>query len=119
MTRRWDEDERGIGIARGDAFAPGVERLLGTMRTDGWVAEQPEAHLLPHIRRWCEENGRFRVLGERSEDAVSIVELEWTASDTPVRELPADLFEDETHFHTHGHLLRFRVAGKRAVRSAW
>jgi hypothetical protein len=150
MTQRRDEDERGIGIARGDALAPGAERLLGTMQTDGWVAEQPEAHLLPHIRRWCEETGRLRVLGERSEDAVYVVELEWTASDTAVRELRADLvtlvgtfaessthvrqrtdtdaveydlttgmLEDETPFRTHGHLVRFRVAGERAVRSAW
>jgi hypothetical protein len=42
MTRRWDEDERGSGIVRGGAFAPGAERLLGTMQTDAWVAEHPE-----------------------------------------------------------------------------
>jgi hypothetical protein len=149
MTRRWEEDERGIGVARGDAFAPGVDGLLATMRADGWVAEQPEAHLLPHIRRWCEKTGRFRILGERSEDAVYIVELEWTAPDEPFRELRADVFalvgtfaessthvrqrtdagaveydvttgmlEDETPFHTHGHLVRLRISGEQAVRAA-
>jgi hypothetical protein len=149
MTRRWEEDERGIGIARGDAFAPRVEKLLATMRADGWVAEQPEAHLLPHIRRWCEETGRLRVLGERSEDAVYIVELEWAAPDAPRPELRADVFalvgtfaessthvrqrtgveaveydvttgmlEDETPFRTHGHLVRLRIAGERAMRAA-
>jgi hypothetical protein len=150
MSLRWEEDERGIGIARGDALAPGVEQLLATMQTDGWVAEQPEAHLLPHIRRWCAETGRFRILGERSEDAVYVVELEWTAPDEPSRELRADVYalvgtfaessthlrqrtgdqaieydvttgmlEDETHFRTHGHLVRLRIAGTRAVRAAW
>jgi hypothetical protein len=92
VTRRWEEDERGIGVAGGGAFAPGVEGLVATMKTDGWVAEQPEAHLLPHIRRWCEETGRFRILGERSEDAVYIVELEWATPEEPFRELRADVF---------------------------
>ena len=51
MTGRWDGDERGRGVADGGAFAAGAEELLEAMGTPDWVAEEPEAHLLPHLRR--------------------------------------------------------------------
>ncbi|WP_285710524.1 hypothetical protein [Microtetraspora sp. NBRC 16547] len=51
--RRWDIDERQTGIADGSAMDPQVQRLLDCMKRDGWVTEEPEVHLLPHLRRAC------------------------------------------------------------------
>ncbi len=49
--RRWDTDTIGHGVADGTAFAPGVQRLLDALQRPDWVAEDPDAHLLPHLRR--------------------------------------------------------------------
>jgi hypothetical protein len=57
VKQRWDTDERGHGVASADAFAPALERLLEAARQPDWVAEEPEHHLLPHVRRLCEEQG--------------------------------------------------------------
>jgi hypothetical protein len=48
--RRWDGDERFAGAADASAFAAGVEELAALARRPGWVAEEPEAHLVPHLR---------------------------------------------------------------------
>ncbi len=54
VKRRWDIDEIGHGIASGRAFTPDVQRLEAALELPDWIAEQPEAHLLPHIRRVVE-----------------------------------------------------------------
>ena len=48
-SKRWDTDERGTGAGHARDAAPAVQRLVDAMQQDGWVAEEPEAHLLPHI----------------------------------------------------------------------
>ena len=53
MGRRWDTDERGAGVGDARALLPEARRLLAAMDAEGWVAEDPEAHLLPHLRRAC------------------------------------------------------------------
>lgn len=50
---RWDGDERGHGIADATSFAPGATELVDAMRGDGWVAEDPDLHLRPHLERAC------------------------------------------------------------------
>ena len=57
VKQRWDTDERGRGIASAAAFAPALERLLEAVRQPDWVAEEPDHHLLPHVRRLCDEQG--------------------------------------------------------------
>jgi hypothetical protein len=57
VKQRWDTDDRGQGIASAAGFAPPVERLLEAARRPDWVAEEPEQHLLPHVRRLCDERG--------------------------------------------------------------
>jgi hypothetical protein len=52
-SRRWEDDERGRGIADAVAFAPGATELVEAMRTDCWVAEDPDVHLRPHLERAC------------------------------------------------------------------
>jgi hypothetical protein len=55
MRRRWDNDERGHGVASAAASVPDIDRLRAAMLEPDWVAEEPDLHLLPHIRRVCED----------------------------------------------------------------
>jgi hypothetical protein len=48
--KRWDSDDRFTGVADASAFAPAVEELAALARRPGWVAEDPEIHLVPHLR---------------------------------------------------------------------
>jgi hypothetical protein len=57
VGRRWDIDERGRGVADARHFADGARELVDAMVEEDWVAEDPDAHLLPHIRRACERDG--------------------------------------------------------------
>jgi hypothetical protein len=43
--------ERGRGVADATAFAAGIEELVDATRAEGWVAEEPDAHLQPHLER--------------------------------------------------------------------
>ena len=54
---RWEGDELGRGVASAAGHAGGVERLLAAMRAPDWVADDPEAHLLPHIREALARRG--------------------------------------------------------------
>ncbi|HET7014085.1 MAG TPA: hypothetical protein VFI65_09245 [Streptosporangiaceae bacterium] len=47
--RRWDTDERFIGVADASEFAAAADDLGALARRPGWVAEEPEAHLVPHL----------------------------------------------------------------------
>ena len=49
--RRWDIDERGVGIADARAIAPRIAALREVAEQPGWVAEEPDAHLWPHFER--------------------------------------------------------------------
>lgn len=48
--KRWDTDERFVGVADASGFAAGVEELAELTRRPGWVTEEPEVHLVPHLR---------------------------------------------------------------------
>lgn len=48
--KRWDSDDRFTGVADASAFAPAVEELAALARRPGWIAEDPEIHLVPHLR---------------------------------------------------------------------
>jgi hypothetical protein len=74
--RRWDTDEVGHGVAGGDALRPELARLDDALAAPDWIAEQPDAHLLPHIRRACEtpESG-VRLVDWHVEDANLVVDL--------------------------------------------
>src|SRR5215475_7913809 len=75
---RWDGDTRSRGVADAAAFAEGAAELVESMRLPDWVAEEPEAHLLPHLRAACDglplELMQTRVL----DDGAFEVELNYT-----------------------------------------
>jgi ribosomal protein S18 acetylase RimI-like enzyme len=57
FRRRWDTDARGTGVADGSALVPALDALGAALREPGWVAEQPELHLLPHVRSLADDLG--------------------------------------------------------------
>jgi hypothetical protein len=105
MGRRWDTDERGHGVASGEAFAPNVSELVAAMGDPAWVAEDPEQHLLHHLVAACSEEGaHLGIASAHSESEVFVVELtprDHTASIGELRraalELVATIAEDSTH----------------------
>ena len=90
---RWDEDERGTGIATGVAFAGRIDELRDAMARDGWVAEQPEAHLLPHLERHCAAESCWRISGHSIDSSgVFDVVLDWHPKTPRFEELRRDVF---------------------------
>lgn len=48
------------------------------MQADGWIAEEPEVHLLPGLRGGVEASGsRWASLRTADDDGVFVVGLEW------------------------------------------
>ena len=137
--RRWDDDERCRGIADARWLAPGARELLDAMEQADWVAEQPEAHLLPHIERRCGEPGSaFAIETAAVADGVLEVTLRWsggtqrelteavwaligTFAETasyvrgpadgaePVWELATGMLATDTAFAPHGHTVLLRI----------
>ena len=91
-ARRWDEDERGEGIADARSFAPGAAELVEAMGRRNWVAEQPELHLLPHLRRSCESLPLELVDARSSADGSFDVELRWTDETGRIGDVRAAIF---------------------------
>jgi hypothetical protein len=69
-SRRWEGDDRGAGVGDARAFRPGLDLSAGTLDEPGWVAEDAEMHLLPHINRACERSRRLRVVDAQSDGSV-------------------------------------------------
>jgi hypothetical protein len=86
-AQRWDEDERGHGVADGRRVEAGAGELLEALREPGWVAEHGDDHLLPHLRRACERGAvPFRLVGASTEpDGAFAVELTWLGRPEDVR----------------------------------
>ncbi|HEY7130842.1 MAG TPA: hypothetical protein VH440_01265 [Candidatus Limnocylindrales bacterium] len=91
--RRWDTDERGIGVADARGWRALIEGLARVADADGWVAEEPEAHLLPHLVD-ATAAGPLAIRGTRTEaDGTFAVDLGWVG-DGPIdrRALRSALF---------------------------
>jgi hypothetical protein len=90
---RWDEDENYKGIASGEAFVPGVRRLIELMAEDDWIAEDPEMHLLPHIQN---STDRVRSLdlvrAEQIPHGVYEVKLRWEPTEATAGDLRSEIF---------------------------
>lgn len=55
--RRWDIDARGHGVADARRLAPRIAQLQRAAEAPDWVAEEPEAHLWPHLQRELDADG--------------------------------------------------------------
>jgi hypothetical protein len=78
---RWDPDERGSGVADASAHLERLDALRAAAAADGWVAEEPEARLLPHIRRHVDDGAPWAIDGTATEpDGTFVVDLRWTGA---------------------------------------
>ena len=57
MAGRWDSDDRGHGVGDASAAVAAIEELEKLARTQEWVAEDPEAHLLAGLRERLDLTG--------------------------------------------------------------
>jgi hypothetical protein len=66
-------------VAHARALAPGGEQLVVAMKESDWVAEEPEAHLLPHLSRACSAPGSPLTIEDAAADdaGVLVVSLRW------------------------------------------
>src|SRR4029078_2663321 len=80
--RRWDTDERGHGVGPGDAFSPNIQEIADALAGSGWVTEEPEAHLLPHLQAACDEPGSRWTIASWTidDDGVFVVDASWAGS---------------------------------------
>ena len=137
VERRWDGDTRGQGIGPGTAIQPFLQAFLEQTSGDGWLTEDPEAHLLPHITEAAAAAG-LTISSTSEADGTLVVDLStpraaprdirlaifalagsFAESDTTVHERTTDggreyeiatgMRPGEGGFAGHGHLVRFRV----------
>ena len=89
---RWDGDERRDGVADATKFLDGAAELIAAMQRPNWVAEQPEVHLLPHLKQAC-ESLPLQILDARCTDDGSYeVQLRWTGDEPGVGAIRASVF---------------------------
>ena len=137
--RRWDIDERFVGVADATATSPDIERLLAQSRAPGWIAEDAEAHLGSHLTSAAAQAG-LEVRRLEAVDAVLEIDVagpagtDWRVTRIAAFGLIGAIAEGSTHireaapgrdgldlvvltgvlpgdttFATHGHLVRIRV----------
>ena len=103
---------------------------------EDWVAEEPEAHLLPHIERACADSG-LELLGHELDGAVFVVRIGWTEAAAPPRrdrrpsgssarsprprpasvsatdsltyEVVTGMLDGDSPFAPHGHMVRIEL----------
>lgn len=93
MATRWDGDDRGLGIGDALQLVSGADELVAAFRQPGWVAEQPELHLLPHVDAWCEQDGRLALTNARTDPAGAyILDCEWRGEPGSVGRARAAVF---------------------------
>jgi hypothetical protein len=75
----------------GQWIAPALRWLLEALAEPGWVAEEPEIHLLPHLRQACDApSSPWALIGTDLQDAIYVVILEWSRPQPRLRQLRAD-----------------------------
>ena len=95
-SRRWDTDERGTGVADATAELPRIAALRAHAGRTSWVAEEPEAHLWPHLERAIRTPGSpwRSATWLIDADGRLVVDLEYVADDAdrPLAAVRADAF---------------------------
>lgn len=93
MPTRWDGDDRGRGIGDAEQLVTGANELIASFRQPGWVAEQPEAHLRPHVEQWCQRDERLALRGASIDDHHAyVLDLEWRGEPAGVGHARAAVF---------------------------
>ena len=120
LMPRWEGDRMGHGIGDGAWIASSVQRLLDALSESNWIAEDPDAHLLPHLRSSIDGSGSpWSLLSADLLHGVYVVALEWSRPQGRIRDLRADVYsllgamaESATyvHQHTEGETIIYDVA---------
>jgi hypothetical protein len=139
LPRRWDTDRRGAGVVSAVESVGAFDRLREAMLEADWVAEDPELHLQPQIRRLCEERGWHLQRAEVVDHALELEVAVQSARPRDLREagfaLVGSIAEANTHvaekrrddglelvvttgmltgdsdFAPHGHVVRLLLKG--------
>jgi hypothetical protein len=126
-------------VASAAAGVPDLDRLRAAMLEPDWVAEEPEAHLLPHVRRLCAERGwsveradvvddvlevevavpgarggdleiaGFALIGTFAESSTHVVHRRHDGATELL--LTTGVLEGDAVFAAHGHVVRLRLTG--------
>lgn len=93
MSGRWDDDDRGHGIADAAQLVGGASQLVTAFGESSWVAEDPETHLRPHIEEWCRRDGRLQLVEAGADERHAyVVELRWLGEPAGVGQARAAVF---------------------------
>jgi hypothetical protein len=79
--KRWDTDDQFAGVADASVFAAAIGELAALARRPGWVTEEPEVHLVPHLRGASAE-GLRRLDYRTGDDGVLDVTAEYSPDDS-------------------------------------
>ena len=110
---RWDGDERGEGVADAGAFVTGAVELIEGMRRPGWVSEEPEVHLFPHIEHRCRTLPFEIVDASPSDEGSFELRLRWTDEAMAGRARPSGSLYARRQLR-RGRNLREAASGHRA-----
>ncbi len=108
--KRWDNDDRGHGIADGGWITDKVRTLLAALEAPDWIAEDPDLHLLPHLQRACNAaDSPWTLQSTDMVDGLYIVALDWSGPVPRLANLRADVFAllgtiAETVLFAHQHV---------------
>lgn len=92
-TPRWEGDRIGHGIGDAAWIAPSVRSLLDALSESSWIAEDPDAHLLPHVQNAIDGAGSsWSLRSTELCDCVYVLEFEWSRPEGRIRHLRADVF---------------------------
>lgn len=93
MPIRWDGDERGRGIGDAQQLIAGAGELIAAFSEPAWVAEQPEAHLRPHVEQWCQQDRRLALQGASIDGQHAyVLDLEWRGESAGIGQARAAVF---------------------------
>jgi hypothetical protein len=113
---RWEGDTRGRGIGDAGQLVPGASELIAAFSQPDWVAEEPAAHLRPHIEEWCRLDGRLALREAfADEGSAYILEVEWLGEAPGVGEVRAAVFSLIGSFAEAATYVRQRLTEKNGV----
>jgi hypothetical protein len=93
MAGRWDDDDRGEGIADAAQLVSGASELVAAFGQPTWVAEQPEIHLLPHVEAWCQRDRRLALTRAHTDSTRAyLLDFEWRGPTRSVGSARAAVF---------------------------
>jgi len=94
-------------------FAPNLDELTRDAAGGSWVAEDAEAHLMPHVRAACDaEHSLLRVVDADLRDDVLVIDLAWLGETPGPDAVRAEAFRVLGSFAEHTTHVRQRSTGQ-------